>query len=393
MGSWSILGIGFKIQFIRRSGLLKLYPIRRRRFSSWIVNAQLWKEEDTSLNDTKFTGQNPTFLLVYSLLRSNFNFLLNPPFPFMKYHLTTLTFFLIATLSFGQKEIKNSKNPSYQTIDGTKVSLVSPEGFTKAANFLGLQQTETQSSIMVMSIPGPTAQLQSAITKENLALQGVIASQIESMTINGLPAVWVIGSQQAQGMKFGKRLLILGTAQESVMLNAAFPENQENIGKSIEQSLLSVVFEPDQVIDPMTALDFRVELTDSKLKFGRAMGTTLIFTVDGQVPTASVDKTNLIVGKAISDTQPKDRRQFVINRINQTPIAVESMEYVREITVDGLAGYEILAKSKPQSNGKADLLYQVILFTDMTYYILFGTASDDQSLEEIKKVVGTFTRK
>ena len=101
----------------------------------------------------------------------------------------------------------------------------------------------------------------------------------------------------------------------------------------------------------------------------------------------------MIVGKAISDTQPKDRRQFVINRINQTPIAVESMEYVREITVDGLAGYEILAKSKPQSNGKADLLYQVILFTDMTYYILFGTASDDQSLEEIKKVVGTFTRK
>lgn len=311
----------------------------------------------------------------------------------MKYHLTTLTFFLIATLSFGQKEIKNSKNPSYQTIDGTKVSLVSPEGFTKAANFLGLQQTKTQSSIMVISIPGPTAQLQSAITKENLALQGVIASQIESMTINGLPAVWVIGHQQAQGIRFGKRILILGTGEESLMLNAAFPENLEHVGKAIEESLLSVVYDPAQSIDPLSAVDFKVDVSGTKLKFGRAMGTTLIFTVDGKVPTASPDKTNLVVGKASSDFQPTDRKQFAIDRINQTPIPVESIEYVKEVIIDGISGFEIMAKGKNQATGNSQSLYQVILYTDRTYYVFFGTAFDADSLEQLTQVARTFTRK
>lgn len=311
----------------------------------------------------------------------------------MKFTLPVLLFYFFVFPALGQKSLQTTLSSKHQPISGTKVSLVAPVGFTKGENFLGLQQTDTQSSIMVLSIPGPTAQLQSAITKENLAAQGVIATQIESLTINGLPAVWVIGYQQVQGVQFGKRILILGTAEESVMLNAAFPENQETIGKAIEESLLAVVYDPEQSLDPMAALDFRVEVSGTKLKFGRSMGTTVLFTVDGQVPTASPDKTNLVAGKAFSDSQPADRRQFAIDRINQTPIAVASLEYVKEITLGGLSGYEILAKSQPRPSGNSDFLYQVILFTDRTYYILFGTASDPDSLEEIKKVVSTFQRK
>jgi hypothetical protein len=333
------------------------------------------------------------YRLFYLITKVISKILLKSKFSFMKTILPLLLFFFLVSSVLGQKSLQTTLTNKHEPIFGTKVSLVTPEGFTKGENFLGLQQTETQSSIMVVSIPGPTAQLQSAITKENLAAQGVIASQIESLTINGLPAVWVIGHQQAQGIRFGKRILILGTAEESVMLNAAFPENLEPLGKAIEESMLSVRYDPAQSLDPMAALDFKVEVSGTKLKFGRAMGTTLLFTVDGQVPTASPDKTNLVVGKAISDSQPADRRQFAIDRINQTPIKVASMEYVKEITLDGLPGYEIMAKSQPRNSGNSDFLYQVILYTDRTYYILFGTASDTDSLDQIKKVVGTFGRK
>ena len=76
-------------------------------------------------------------------------------------------------------------------------------------------------------------------------------------------------------------------------------------------------------------------------------------------------------------------------------IEIENIKYVNEVSIDGIAGYEICAKGKNKKTSETKNIYQVILFSDQLYYILFGTTNDEteKSIEEIRKAVKAFKRK
>jgi hypothetical protein len=308
--------------------------------------------------------------------------------------LTTFLVFISLTV-WGQKKIENKLTDQHQNIKGTKVSVIPPNGFTDGLNFLGLQQTESGSSIMILDIPGPYSETSKGITKENMLSKGVEMKKIETLTINGLPAIFATGTQNAYGNIYTKFILVFGTDNETIMINGVYPENLKKVGDEIKKSMLTVFYEHDKKINPFEALDYSIDISETKLKFGKSMSNSLIFSVDGQVPTASSDKTNLIVAKSFSQITAEDKKLFCINRLKQTPIEIENIEYTNEITIDGISGYEIYAKGKNKKSSETENIYQVILFSDKLYYILFGTTNDetDKSMDEIKKAVITFKRK
>ena len=308
--------------------------------------------------------------------------------------LTTFLVFISLTV-LGQKKIENKLTDEHQNIKGTKVSLIPPKGFTDGINFLGLQQTESGSSIMILDIPGPYSETSKGITKENMLSKGVEVKKIENLTINGLPAIFVTGTQNAYGNIYTKFIFVFGTDIETMMINGVYPENLKKVGDEIKKSMLTVFYEADKKINPFEALDYSIDVSETKLKFGKSMSNSLIFSVDGQVPTTSSDKTNLIVAKSFSQITTEDKKLFCINRLKQTPIETEKIEYTNEITIDEVSGYEIYAKGKSKKTGETENIYQVILFSDKLYYILFGTTNDetDKSIDEIKKAVKTFKRK
>jgi len=308
--------------------------------------------------------------------------------------LTTLLICISLTV-WGQKKIENKLTEQHQNIKGTKVSLIAPNGFTDGLNFLGLQQTESGSSIMILDIPGPYSETSKGITKENMLSKGVEVSKIENLTINGLPAMFVTGTQNAYGNIYTKYIFVFGSENETIMINGVYPENLNKIGDEVKKSMLTVYYEADMNIDAFGNLDYSIDVTETKLKFGKSMSNLLIFSVDGQVPTSSSDKTNLIVAKSFSPVTQEDKKLFVINRLKQTPIEIDNIEYTNEISIDGIYGYEIYAKGKSRKTGEIENIYQVILFSDKLYYIFFGTTNDqtEKSIEEIKKAVKTFKRK
>jgi len=308
--------------------------------------------------------------------------------------LTTLLICISLTV-WGQKKIENKLTEHHQNIKGTKVSLIAPNGFTDGLNFLGLQQTESGSSIMILDIPGPYSETSKGITKENMLSKGVEVSKIENLTINGLPAMFVTGTQNAYGNIYTKYIFVFGSENETIMINGVYPENLSKIGDEVKRSMLTVYYEADKKIDPLANLDYSIDVTETKLKFGKSMSNSLIFSVDGQVPTSSSDKTNLVIAKSFSPVTQEDKKLFVINRLKQTPIEIDNIEYTNEISIDGIYGYEIYAKGKSKKTGEIENIYQVILFSDKLYYILFGTTNDqtEKSIEEIKKAVKTFKRK
>lgn len=308
--------------------------------------------------------------------------------------LTTFLLFICLTLA-GQKKIENNLTPQHRNIPGTGVSLIPPEGFTDGQNFVGLQQRETASSIMVTEFPVSYAEIAAGITRPNLLSKGVVLKKQETLTINELPATLITGTQNAYGNTFIKYILIFGTDSSAVMINGVFPEKQKKTGAGIKKSMLSTVYEVEKKADPLDALDYTIDVSGTRLRMGIVIQNSLIFSVDGQVPTASDDKTGLIVAKSFVEMVIQDKKWFCQNRLKQLPAEIEQIEYTNEIIIDGIPGYEIYAKGKDKSSGETRSIYQVILFSDNLYYALIGTTNDKsgESIAELKKAVQTFRRK
>ncbi len=313
----------------------------------------------------------------------------------MKPSIITALLLLVWTMSFGQKKIENKLTPEYQNVLGTKISLVPPERFTAAADFLGLQELESGSSIMVLNIPGPYSEVSKGLTKAKFLSKGVEVKKIKHYVINGLPATFVTANQKANGKLYSKYIIVFGAAEETIMINGACSANLKKIGAGIKKPLLTAYYHADKMIDPFEALDFTIDVSATKLQFAKNMGGSLMYTVDGQLPPLTSDKTFLIATKSFSKVESDNPKLFSIIRLKQLPIDIDHVEYTNEITIGGLSGYEIFAKGKDEHTEEPKNVYQVILFIDGLYYILVGITNDETeaSLNDLKVAINTFRRK
>ena len=308
--------------------------------------------------------------------------------------LFTISLLTFSTI-FGQTKTTNTLTAEHINIEGTKISLIPPDGFIKATNFLGLQQNQSGSTIMVLDIPGPFSETSKGLTKEGFLSQGVEVKEIEKITINNLPAIFVTGEQNAHGNIYTKYVLCFGSENETIMINGAIPNNLNEIAIAVKNSILTSFYEADKKINPFEIVDYSIDLSNSKLQFAKSASSSLIFTTDGIIPTKSTDKTTLIIAKSFSKTDIEDRKLFCLNRVKQLPVEITKIETTTEISIDGISGFEIIALAKDKKTSANEKVCQVILFSDNLYYILFGSTNNDydNNITEIKNVIKTFKRK
>lgn len=303
---------------------------------------------------------------------------------------------LICTLTYGQQKIVNKLTTEHIYIAGTKISMIPPDGFSKASNFFGFQQAESGSSIMILDIPGPFGEATKGFTKEGLLSKGVVVKNMKKLLINGLPALLITGEQSAYGSTYTKYILAFGNEEETIIINGISPNDLKEIGKSVKTAILSVFYEANKVVNPLENVDFTIDVSKSKLKFGKSLANSLMFSVNGEVPTQSADKTFLIVGKSFSKIDIEDKKLFSLNNLKQIPSCeIEEAETINEISIDGISGYEILAMAKNKDTGLPEKVYQVILFSDDLYYIFIGLCNEnfEENIAEIRQVISTFKRK
>ena len=311
-------------------------------------------------------------------------------------HIFFLTiFFLTFSTVFGQARTINVLTAKHINIHGTKISLIPPDGFIKATNFLGLEQNQSGSTIMVLDIPGPFSEISKGLTKEGFLSQGVEVKSIEHLTLNNLPAIFVTGEQNAHRNIYIKYVLCFGTENETIIINGATPNNQKEIANAVKTSILTSFYEADKKINPFEVVDYSIDLTKSKLQFAKSASNSLIFTTDGIIPTKSTDKTTLIIAKSFSKTEIEDRKLFCLNRLKQLPVEITKIETTTEMSLDGISGYEIIALGKDTKTNLDEKMCQVVLFTDNLYYIFYGSTNEDfdNNIKEIKNVIRTFKRK
>ncbi len=278
-------------------------------------------------------------------------------------------------------------------IKGTKISMVPPEAFVPAGNFAGFQQEASGASIMVVSIPAPYETIAASMNSQGFASQGIVVDNTEKLQISGLPGILMSGSQKAHGLIYIRYSLIFGNEKESIIINGACPDKSAGVPAKIKASILTTVYHPDVVIDPVAEADFELDTKPSQLRFAGNVANSLIFTMDGNLPPEVADKTMLVAAKSFSELAVSQQKEFATRRLQGLPMTIEKVISTDSVMTDSLAGYEILAEGTSRETGIREFVLLHILYGESYYYLMVGTTEKETILPRLKTVIRSFRRK
>lgn len=224
-------------------------------------------------------------------------------------------FVALATPAFAQQK---------QTIPGTTVSLVAPEGFAPASSFAGLQNEKTKASIVIVEMPAEAhAQLGALFTslesaKTNFARQGVELEDRDEVVTPAGTVPLLSGTQKANGVTFAKWITLLKGAK-TVLITIQSPEDADFDGDDAEALLKSVNLgsEPSMA-DKIGALPFAVAPAEPFRVVDTLGGSGILMTVGPLNADPSGKQPILIVAGQLAATQDLTTEQLSETLLKQT---------------------------------------------------------------------------
>lgn len=308
-------------------------------------------------------------------------------------------FFILVTfqsfLIFGQNVANSNLTAEYQEVRGSKISIIPPKDFEVATAYMGFQHVESNSSIMVLTISSPFSETLKSLTTESLTRQGLQVEKTETITNKKYSGILFSMYQNIAEVQYRKYILVLGTEKETIIINGITPRANAAIDLAINKALLTAFYQVDKVLTPFDTVDFEISTNDTNLIFAKNNPNMLIYNLDGKIPSEGADKTAFVVVKTLSKAEITDKKQFAANQIKMLPVQITNIKSLIPIEINSLSGYEIYAEGVNRKNGNKEIAYQVILYSDKSYYILYGSAEAnfERNLELFKKVAKTFKQK
>ena len=250
---------------------------------------------------------------------------------------------------------------------------------------------------MAVLIPGPLSEVTRGFTAETLISRGMTLDSKEEINIDGHTGMLVGATQDAYGISFGKWIVAFGDEQETRMVTATFRASE---GSSTSRELKAIVLgtRVDDTPPPLPGADLRFTLVGSeKMKLTRGFGKMLIYSKDGVIPAKSPEDAFFIAVPSLSEVPIRDKREYAMRRLAEMPdMTIKSVSFNNKITIDGMDGYELIATAEDEKTGIPLTVYQVMLFNDGEYILVFGSVGariEDEYLPEFKAMARSLTRK
>lgn len=283
-----------------------------------------------------------------------------------------------------------------ERVPGTNVNLQPPAGFAPAEDFPGFQNAGQQASIMVNQLPAPVAEAKKGMNEETLATRGMTLLSSSTEKVDGKDALLLHVAQAAGGVEYLKWMLVTGDPQTTFLIVGTFPKSAgEEVGAAIRTALLTTRVEIRGPDNPFEGLLFRITPTPA-LKIASRVSNLLLLTESGMAGTAAPGDPVYVIGSSIGPPGSADLKTFSEARARQTEQITDLKNLSgREITVGGLAAWELVADATGVKSGTPVRLYQVIAPDGDGYFIIqafVGTERADAMLPEFRKVTESFRK-
>lgn len=308
----------------------------------------------------------------------------------MKKVFTVLIGFFLITGCFSQVEIKNVKSESHQLVPGTDVYLIPP------ANFLylgmpGFVFPAADAGIFVTRIP------ESNINNLESEMDGMLEgnnllSPPEDVIINSFQGKFFTTEEIREGDPITSHTMFFGNDSFVYLVMGVCPSDEPGIINSIKESMLTAVY--DSNLKELNKKPFSIYVGNTKLEEAEERAGMMFYTVDGEIPTQSQDKTALIIGTSLYPVEVENTKSYTVTRIRQLPYEDTQVveDQLREVQINGLSGLEFDFRGSKGLDRPEELVYVLMLYEGPKYYLLIGNAIDNfqTNLELFREVVSTF---
>lgn len=313
-----------------------------------------------------------------------------------------LTIFLFATClsAFCQGinskaiEITNTDSEKYTQIEGTKLKIILPEGFSRR-NANTFEHPLAQSYISVQELDGDVNRNFYTFDKRSMFQAGIVVMKETFFKINGYEAMMIDGEQYIDGKELAAMILIIGNVKQTYMILGTTPKPiQNNMNITLTTTLLGIIFDPSLDTSIKSLFSYSIDCSGTGLIESSPMGDTRTFTDDGNIPSRTTDKTSLTIREIKSGRQYTDEQQkgICMHRFAQYPITwyENSDTLPHRYTFGNLSGYETYASGTSKFM-QEEFIYQLIIFTDDRYFTITGMSHGDEKkcLEIFRKAAGT----
>jgi hypothetical protein len=281
------------------------------------------------------------------------------------------------------------------TVPGTLVKLDPPPGFTLMDRLPGFEYPARRATIMVSELPGSAMEVRRGMTRENLAARGMTLIASESVRAAGGSGLLLQVVQRAGGVEFQKWMLVAGDSKKSVMVVGAFPRNISDLSLPIRRAVLSATWSAPGSSTSQEGLTFRVNPTPA-LKLAGRVGNLLLFSESGSMQPKDSTEAMLIVGSSFAESPITNVEAFARMRASKTTRIGPLQEIQgRPLSVDGLLGYELVARTNDTQSGRELRMYQLVLADRTTYYLAQGFMTPARAphlVAQFRLVMGSFRR-
>lgn len=282
------------------------------------------------------------------------------------------------------------------------VKLICPDGYTKAEHFYGLENSGENASVMITVLPGSVEETTTYFTAEKLRKKGMELIDQREVPFAGGTGVLFQFSQSTLTGRVEKWSLVFGDEMKTTMVIATYPESgKELLSALLKKTVLSTKL--DSTPPPLHELEMNFSVTVSdKLKLAPndlklLVGAMLAYTEDGVFPIKSQMDPLYIVVQTDVDSKMTDKKAFSTFRLHQTPHLISpSIISMKEIQVDGMEGYELLASALDEETRQPLMIYQADLFDENSSFLIHGAIGrvhSDKFIPEFKKMTYSIKRK
>ena len=258
-----------------------------------------------------------------------------------------------------------------QSIGGTGVSLVVPDGFRLSQDFPGIGRAEDLSSVLITELDVPLSIAADAFTESALKQRGIELESTSPIEVDGRQATLIRATQRIGSMTFRKWFLLLGSQTRSVLLTATTPAQfEERHRDALVHTLEGARWNEASRPASAPALSFRVK-DAPPLRIVRSGNDSIVLS-DPAVAKGHVAPV-VTVGASQARVDVGDLAAFARSRLEETVS-------IREISIDSqgpralgaLRGHQISATALDTQSGRSVHVQQILASDGSRYYLMQG---------------------
>jgi hypothetical protein len=291
-----------------------------------------------------------------------------------------LRFLCLAVLMLGPS-IARADDPTYPV--GSRIGLAPPPGMVPSKNFFGFEDVDNNAGIVIVALPAEAyPDLDKSMTAEGLRRQGAKLESREALTLPTGKAFLVIGSQEADRIKFRKWLLVASTPQLTALVTAQIPDAAKGRypDAAVRAALRSLAIRASvPVAEQLTLLPFQVgDLANFNVVGvvpGRAVMLSDAKPDAAPTPNAAIEPHIFVAVAPGGPGQNSERDAFARDVFGTIPnlkeVRITSSEPLR---VGGMGGFQIMADAKDPTGTIPLTVVQWLRFGSGGYIQMVGVA-------------------